>query len=169
MNNDDPLDVTRVALAVDAMTVGTPGPILVHAETDPAVDPPERPFGLFLTPLAGLETLDDALVVLQRITVPRRWCLAGLSAPTVLRLPNGTADADRTYPAWFIAVLTGSGARATRLAVPGAPEVSGPADELESADRIDRCLRHLLGIAPQPGAAPHRSSWAPTGRSPRWR
>jgi hypothetical protein len=140
-------DPERVALAVDALCVGAHHPILIHAEDDPDATPDAVPFALFCTPLAALTTIADTLAVLGAVTVPEGWRLAGLCAPTTIRVPASTNGGTTRLDAWIIHVVTASGAAASRLCVPAALELSGPTPRIDAAHPLHRCLRRLVGAS----------------------
>jgi hypothetical protein len=137
-------DPDRVALAVDALCVGAERPILIHAEDDPDSRPDAAPFALFCTPLTELTTIADTLAVLGAVTVPDGWRLAGLCAPTTIRVAASTNGSADRLDAWIIHVVASSGAAASRLCVPGALELSGPTAEIDAAHPLHRCLRRLV-------------------------
>lgn len=136
-------DPERIALAVDALCVGAARPILIHAEDDPGVKEVAAPFALFCTPLE-LDTIADTLAVLGAVTVPDGWRLAGLCAPTTIRVPTPINGGTRRLDAWVIHVVAESGACASRLCVPEALELSGPTAMIDAAHPLHRCLRRLL-------------------------
>ena len=133
----------RVALAVDALCAGTAHPILIHAEDDPVTAQDAVPFALFFTPLVDLTTIADTVAVLGRVRVPDGWRLAGLCAPTTIRVPAVTNGGDRRLDAWIIHVVSATGDAASRLCVPAALDVSGPTGAIDATHPLHRCLRRL--------------------------
>lgn len=131
-------DAARVALAVDALCVGTDCPVLVHVSTEARASD-DAAFGLVCTPLTGLRTLDTAITVLERFSSPTNWTVAGLCSPTSIRFSGGHRGA------WFIHIVTRAGQRASRLCVPGEHELSGPVRGPRAGHRLDRCLGDLVG------------------------
>ncbi|HET8930533.1 MAG TPA: hypothetical protein VFN21_07750 [Acidimicrobiales bacterium] len=137
-------DPERVALAVDAMCVGAARPILIHVEDDPASEENATPFALFCTPLVELDTIADTLAVLGAVTVPDGWRLAGLCAPTTIRVPTLIDGGTRRLDAWVIHVVAESGAGASRLCVPEAHDLSGPTTMIDATHPLHRCLHRLV-------------------------
>lgn len=138
------LDPDRVALAVDALCVGVTRPILIHTEDEPATTFDDVPFGLFCTPLVELTTIEDTVKVLSRIRVPGGWRLAGLCAPTSIRVPTPVNGGTRRLDAWIIHVVSASGAAASRLGVPDALELSGPTGAIDATHPLHACLARLV-------------------------
>lgn len=150
-------DPERIATAVDALYAGCAEPTLVHSEDDPTTDVAQRPFALVCTPLVGLDSLSDAVTVLEAVHIAQRWRLVGLCAPTTIRVPASVTGSSVRFDAWFIHVVCADGATASRLAVPGAPELSGPTSSLDPVEALDRCLRRLLDSDSEAASVdPHR-------------
>lgn len=137
---DPPADTARIALAIDALCTGRPHPVLAHVARED--DPPDGPgaYGLYCTPLEPLETIHQAVALLERVRPPGVWEVVGLCAPTSIRRPDGAAG---RHAAWFVHVVGRHGGRASRLAVPADPRLCGPVSTGEN--RIDHGLRRLLG------------------------
>ncbi len=136
-------DLDRVALAIDALCVGTYVPVLVHAEVDRPADHPTSSYGLFCDPLTELETLEQTVAVLARVSPPGHWDLAALCAPTVIAPTSNERELGRVG-AWLIHVVAARGRAASRLGVPGAHELSGPTSGIGPDHVVDRCLRRLI-------------------------
>lgn len=144
-------DPGRVALAVDALCVGSTHPVLVHTELDVVSDreaPP--PFAVCCTPLAELASLADTVAVLSAVAVPKGWRVAGLCAPTSIRCRGAGGPRPGPLRAWMIHVVDRSGAAATRLCVPDALELSGATDPVDPDHPLHRCLLRLTGWTSPP-------------------
>lgn len=141
-------DLTRVALAVDALTVGADWPTLVHVDLGP--DPLDQSslIEIGLTPLPEASGLDDVMAALAGWRAPWTWNVVGVSTPASLR----TVDSDgheRRHAAQVVYLIDRGGERVTRLAVPDAPRLSGTTDGFPADSPLDRSLRRVLGIGPR--------------------
>lgn len=139
---DHSLDPARIALAIDALCVGSMHPVLAHVSAEPRPAGCDGAFGLYCTPLHELDTIEEVTVVLEAVTIPSGWLAAALCAPTSVRVsdvPSGRRAA------WFVHVVTRDHGRASRLAVPGDHSLSGPATV--PRHRLDRCLGRFVGAA----------------------
>lgn len=142
----------RLALAIDALCVGTPWPILVHGCSEGRPPGAIGALGLYCTPLDELSTLDAVTTVLEQVTRPVGWRIAGVCSPTTIRATRRIGS----HPtAWFVHVVTAGGDRASRLCVPDELSLSGPTTPGVAVDRLDRCLRRL--VTPDPRSHPDGS------------
>lgn len=148
-----PPDLERVALAVDSLCVGSPDPILIHAESEPLRSGDVASSALFFTPLPELTSLNETIRVLSAVTVPDDWRLAGLCAPTTIRVPLTEPSPAVRMPGWIVHVVSPSGSSASRLCIPQALELSGPTTSIDEEHALHRCLCGLLHAATAP---PHR-------------
>ena len=139
-------DLARVALAVDALTVGIEWPTLVHVDRGP--DPFDRAaiVEIGLTPLTGATSLPDVMTTLAGWCAPPTWYAVGVSAPASLRSTRAHGLDVRCRPARVVHVIGRGGERSTRLSVPDEPRLSGPTDGLPADSPLDRCLRRVLGL-----------------------
>lgn len=136
-------DLSRIALAVDALTAGTSCPCLVHVDFGP--DPFDHAaiveFGL--TPLPGASGFHDVLSALDGWCAPVAWYVVGVSTPASVR---STEAIGRHHPAWVVHLVDRGGERMTRLSVPDAPRLSGSTSGFLSDTPLDCCLRRVLGM-----------------------
>ena len=148
-------DPERIALAVDALCVGSSVPVLIHAEDDPSFGS-ECPFGLFCTPLAMLKDLDETIAIIGALSPPEHWRLAGLCAPTTIRVSEDATVVPHRFKSWIIHVVAESGGSASRLAVPDAIELSGPLSVIDHGHALHQCLARLVRGDQR---TPHDSAW----------
>lgn len=137
-------DPERIALAVDTLCVGSPHPILVHAEDEPTTPPVERAFAFFFTPLGNIGSIADVIAVLHGVSVPVGWRVAGICAPITLRIPGRPRRPESGIDAWIVHVVTDRGLSASRLAVPSALDLSGAIPPVSAEHPLHRGLARLV-------------------------
>lgn len=140
-------DLARLALAVDALTVGAPSPTLVHVDVKPDPVDDAAIVEVGLTPLPAASGLDDVIAALAGWRAPSTWQAVGVSTPAGLRTV-GAGAADRVRPIRVVYLRNRCGERVTRLGVPDDPRLSGLTDGFPADCPLDRCLRAMLARRP---------------------
>jgi hypothetical protein len=138
-------DLTCLALAVDALTLGSTWPTFVHVDLGPEPSDRAAIVEIGLTPLPGAENLTDAMAALDGWCAPRRWYVVGVTAPATLRSTDAGGHLRGDRAAIVVHLVGRRGERATRLSVPDAPRLSGPTDGFPVDSPLDRCLQRVLG------------------------
>ena len=139
-------DLTCLALAVDALTLGTTWPTFVHVDLGPDPSDCAAIVEVGLTPLLGAQNLTEVVAALAGWSAPRTWYVIGVAAPASLRstAARGQLRGDRS--AIVVHLVGRSGERTTRLSVPDAPQLSGPTEGFPVDSPLDRCLQRVLGV-----------------------
>jgi hypothetical protein len=138
-------DLTGVALAVDALTLGTTWPTFVHVDLGPEPSDHAAIVEVGLTPLPGAASLAEVMAALAGWRAPRTWYVIGVAAPASLRSLASGGQLLGERPAVIVHLVGRRGERATRLSVPDAPRLSGPTDGFPVGSPLDRCLQQVLG------------------------
>lgn len=136
-------DLPRVALAIDALTVGTSGPCMVHVDAGPDPFDCTAIVEIGLTPLPTASNLDDVIAALAGWRAPTTWHVVGVSTPAILHSIEADGG-DRRHAVRVVYLRDRGGDRVTRLSVPDTPRLSGLTDGFPADSPLDRCLRRVL-------------------------